>query len=191
MAAGLAPGPLLTLVISETLKGNYRNGILIALSPLVTDLPIIAFSALVLHILPDKDIFYGVISLAGGIFLVYLAFQNFKLKQGLELQNDERNSSLKIGVVTNVLSPHPYLFWVSIGMPTVYKAYDISLNTALLFIGGFYMMLVGSKIAVALISDRSKGFIQSKWYVWIVRLLGLLLFVFAVLLFLDGLSFIT
>ncbi len=35
--AGISPGPLLALVISETIKHNHKEGIKIALSPLLTD----------------------------------------------------------------------------------------------------------------------------------------------------------
>ena len=36
-AAGISPGPLLTLVITETIKHNKTEGIKVALAPLITD----------------------------------------------------------------------------------------------------------------------------------------------------------
>ncbi|MDY6953588.1 MAG: LysE family translocator, partial [Thermodesulfobacteriota bacterium] len=41
LSAGFAPGPLLALVISQTLRHNAVEGLKVALAPLVTDLPII------------------------------------------------------------------------------------------------------------------------------------------------------
>ena len=41
---GLAPGPLLALVLAQTLRHGPREGCKIALTPLVTDAPIIALS---------------------------------------------------------------------------------------------------------------------------------------------------
>jgi len=41
LSAGLAPGPLLTLVISETLQHDIKSGVKVALAPFITDLPII------------------------------------------------------------------------------------------------------------------------------------------------------
>ena len=41
LSAGFAPGPLLTLVVSETLRYNVKEGIKVALAPIVTDLPIV------------------------------------------------------------------------------------------------------------------------------------------------------
>ena len=40
LSAGFAPGPLLTLVIAQTLKHNVREGIKVALAPLISDFPI-------------------------------------------------------------------------------------------------------------------------------------------------------
>lgn len=40
LAAGVAPGPLLALVFSETLKYGKKEGVTVAISPLITDLPI-------------------------------------------------------------------------------------------------------------------------------------------------------
>jgi hypothetical protein len=39
LSAGFAPGPLLTLVISETLQHNINSGVKVALAPIITDLP--------------------------------------------------------------------------------------------------------------------------------------------------------
>ncbi len=43
LAAGIAPGPLLALVFSETLKYEKKEGVKVAISPLITDLPIVIF----------------------------------------------------------------------------------------------------------------------------------------------------
>jgi MFS family permease len=40
-AAGVSAGPLLGLVITQTLQGGWRAGNLVALAPLLSDLPII------------------------------------------------------------------------------------------------------------------------------------------------------
>jgi len=46
LGAGLAPGPLLALVIRSTLQDGAAAGVRVAFSPLVTDVPIIAIALL-------------------------------------------------------------------------------------------------------------------------------------------------
>ncbi|UCD33501.1 MAG: hypothetical protein JSV38_06465 [Desulfobacterales bacterium] len=41
LSAGFAPGPLLTLVITQTLRHGIKEGILTASAPVLTDAPII------------------------------------------------------------------------------------------------------------------------------------------------------
>ena len=60
LSAGFAPGPLLTLVISETLQHDIRAGVKVALAPIVTDLPIIM---LTLFILVKLSGFYKVLGI--------------------------------------------------------------------------------------------------------------------------------
>ena len=57
LSAGFAPGPLLTLVISETLQHDIKSGIKIALAPIITDLPIIILTLFILSKL-IKNVFY-------------------------------------------------------------------------------------------------------------------------------------
>ena len=59
LSAGFAPGPLLALVLSETLRRNTRAGIMVALAPICTDLPIIALSVLVLSRLSEYNHILG------------------------------------------------------------------------------------------------------------------------------------
>ena len=48
LSAGLSPGPLLTLLVTETLRHNSKAGINVAISPIITDLPIILLTVFIL-----------------------------------------------------------------------------------------------------------------------------------------------
>jgi len=56
------------------------------------------------------------------------------------------------------------------------------------FIGSFYVMLVGSKIILAVLVGRSKSFLSGTLYIYTMRFLGLVLCMLALLLFRDGLK---
>ena len=88
LAAGFAPGPLLVLVISETLRHNIKAGIKVSIAPLITDIPIIAISLLVLNRLANFKPILGCISILGGLFILYLGYESLKTT-GVELDLSE------------------------------------------------------------------------------------------------------
>ena len=189
LTLGMSPGPLLTLVISETLKHDKKEGIKIAIAPILTDLPIVLITLLILSKLTNFDPILGSISILGAIFIGYLAYENISIKK-IELDVSEaKPQSIKKGVIANFLNPHPYVFWFIIGAPTVLRAWDVSLFSAILFILGFYIFLVGSKISIAVIVEKSRSFLKSNIYVYTIRLLGIALLIFSLMFLIDGLKF--
>lgn len=188
LSAGLAPGPLLTLVISETLRHDVRAGVRVALAPMVTDLPIILLTLFVLSGLAGFHGILGAVSMAGGIFILSMGYESLRTT-GFDMKlQDAPRKSLRKGILTNLLSPHPYIFWLSVGGPTMAKALDRNFLAPAAFIAGFYFCLVGSKIALALLVGRSRALFKGRAYVWTMRLLGLALVVLALLMFRDGLQ---
>ena len=188
LTAGISPGPLLALVISETISHNKAGGIKVALAPLITDLPIVTLAFLVFSRYSQFSIILNMISFSGGIFLVYLAYECIKTKGlGVDIEKVGHKSLAK-GVIANLLNPHPYLFWITVGVPLALKAYQVNLTTLVLYFLAFYTLLIGSKIGVALLADKSKEFLTNNLYIWIMRILGLLLFIFAVLFFIDSIK---
>jgi threonine/homoserine/homoserine lactone efflux protein len=187
LTAGLSPGPLLMLLISETIKQNRKAGILVACTPLITDLPIVLISIFVLQAISDYHFILGIISVLGALYLGYLAFENIRLKHFDPDIDELKSKSLKKGIITNFLNPNPYLFWMTIGAPTVLKGYRTGILLSLCFVIGFYIFLVGSKIIIALLVDRSKALIKSSLYVLLIKILGLLLLVFSLVFIKESL----
>jgi threonine/homoserine/homoserine lactone efflux protein len=188
--AGISPGPLLALVFSETLKHGKTEGTKVAVAPLITDLPIVLFVLFILSNLIRHNSVIGIITLFGACYLIYLGMENLRILTGeLEVKLDGKDA-LKRGIIANFLSPSPYLFWLSIGGPMVFKSLEISALAAILFVIGFYSLLIGSKIGFALIVDKSKSLIKSRYYVYIIRILGLTLILFALFFVYEGLSLI-
>jgi threonine/homoserine/homoserine lactone efflux protein len=80
LSAGFAPGPLLTLVISETLQHNIKSGIKVAMAPFITDLPIIILTLFILSKLSNFHNILGLISLAGGSFILFMGYETIRSK---------------------------------------------------------------------------------------------------------------
>ena len=162
--SGLIPGPLLTLVITETLKQGVKDGIKIAVSPLFTDLPIILITILIISRFSNTNFILGFIAFGGSIYLLYLAYESFSFRGNDTSTAILQENIIKKGIIANFLNPSPYVFWLTIGAPTVLKAYNISIITASFFIIVFYSVLVGSKVVIAMITGKTKNFLNNRYY---------------------------
>lgn len=182
LSAGFSPGPFLTLVVSHALAYGIREGVKVALAPLLTDAPIILLSVLVLSRLTGSHAVLGGITLAGSLFLAYLAYDSCRTKGFDRNVRSAKPQSLRKGVMVNLFNPHPYLFWMTVGMPIIIKGWAESPFNPFFFLSGFYVCLVGVKITIAISVGGSREFLLGKTYVYIMRGLGVLLGFFAILL---------
>lgn len=179
----------MTLVVSQALTHGVREGVKVALAPLITDAPIILFSIMLLARMTDSDYFLAGVSFAGGLFLCYLAWESFKTGAFDLDDHPAEPHSVRKGVLVNFLNPNPYLFWFTVGAPIILRAWSQSVVTAGSFLAVFYVCLVGVKCFIAVVMGKSRQFLRGKAYTYIMRFLGVLLMVFALILFRNALHY--
>jgi threonine/homoserine/homoserine lactone efflux protein len=106
----------------------------------------------------------------------------------VKIEQDTSNAkSFRKGIITNFLNPYPYLFWLTVGAPILYSAYYNNILSIVLFLTGLYFSLVGSKIVIVFIVDRSKSLLKNTTYIYSVRILGLIILLFAFIFTKEGL----
>jgi threonine/homoserine/homoserine lactone efflux protein len=190
LGAGVAPGPLLAVVIRSTLEGGFAAGARVACGPLLTDLPIIAVAAVLAASLPDEAL--AGLGLVGGLFLLWI---------GADALRDDpapveaavggavggtASGSLRRGAVVNLLNPHPWVFWIAVGVPVLG---DGSTAQAALFLAAFYLMLIGAKLAVAAaLGAGRERLLRGSGYRWALRGSGVLLIAAGVLLAIEAIT---
>ncbi len=190
LSGGFTPGPLMTLVISETLKHGTREGLKIAMVPLISDFPIVAGSLLVISRFAKAETILGLLALAGAAYLVYLGLESILFRGRTPGSAEVKPHSFRKGIITNFLNPNPYMFWITVGAPTVLRAYEVNVTSSILFIASMYICLVGSKILTAVITGKSRDFLQSRGYVFTIRVLGAVLLLFALMFIEQGLRYL-
>jgi len=189
-SAGISPGPLLTLVITQTLKHGLYDGIKVAIAPIFTDIPIIILSVIVLSRFASIHLFLAVISFAGAAFIFYLAIESIKTGPiNIEL-GKESSHSIRKGILTNALSPHPYIFYLTVAGPLLLKGSKINIILPILFFCFFLLMLVGTKIFIALLIEKSRSFLKSSSYIYTMRFLGIILLLCALLFLKEGFGYL-
>jgi threonine/homoserine/homoserine lactone efflux protein len=178
LSAGISPGPLLTLVVTASLRSGLAGGLRVALAPLITDLPIIALSVLLVGNLPPAALRW--VGVAGGLVVIWIGGETIRSARKAILPGDvgtlaDPQRELWRGVLVNVLNPHPYLFWATVGGPALVSGWRISPWHALAFLVAFYLLLVGSKVLVAWLVGRQGGRLSLSWYRRVLVGCGLLI----------------
>ena len=182
LSAGMAPGPLLVLVISQTLRHGFAEGVKTALAPLITDVPIVAAAVLAVFTMRDVDLVLALLSLSGGLYLFYIAYETFTVTPPSTEDAQDVPHSIRKGAITNALNPHPYLFWMTVGAPTMVMASERGTMGPVLFVFFFYCFLVGSKVAVAAVVERSRHILAGRGYSFAMKIAACLLVIFAAML---------
>ncbi|NDD64754.1 MAG: LysE family translocator [Acidobacteria bacterium] len=189
--AGISPGPMMTLVISQSLRFGVREGLKISLAPLLSDLPILLVSWALLSRVAGFDRLLGLVSIAGAIFLLLIAVESWRAEPSTgpstgssAVQSDAGlPRSLSRGILANMLNPHPWLFWLTVGAPTLVTAGGW-LN-AVAFVTGFYLCLVGAKLIVAAVVGHYRQRLNPNHHRLILRGLALILAVIALRMIID------
>jgi len=189
IGAGVTPGPLLGLVITETLRKGWRAGVSVALAPLVGDVFVIACCLILLAQLPS--VVFAMLSVGGGFYVLFLGWETFQTLPTATVPTAEQAEhvlhSLRRGLTVNLLNPHPYLFWLTVGGPLVMQSYTQSAFGAIVaFLSGFYGCLVGSKVLLAVLVHGGRAWLHSRGYRLTLQISGGLLLVLGGMLVWEG-----
>jgi threonine/homoserine/homoserine lactone efflux protein len=162
LTAAATPGSLQTLLISETLLGGFKRGARITFAPLITDAPIIIAVLLILNQVPP--VVLSLLSIAGGLFVLYLAWSLLKQwRQGTQVTTTVESAQpigwkgLWRAAVVNWLNPNPYIFWTLVGGPTLIAALNQSAVDGVAFLVGMYGLFVGSMLIIAAVFHLARS----------------------------------
>lgn len=154
--AAASPGPMQAFLLSQSLKNGWLRTLPAALAPLISDGPIIVLVLFILAQVPETGL--RLIRIAGGLFLIYLAWGAYKnyrqvSSDKVEIKLDSSAQSLLKAALTNFLSPVPYIFWSTALGPILLQGWQESPTFGLAFLLSFYGMLIGGFALTILLFD--------------------------------------
>ena len=159
-AAGIAPGPLSVLVVSTAIQRGFSAGARIAVAPLLTDAPIVALGVLVATGVPDRMVSW--LSIVGGLYLIWLGVAEIRRSGEID-SADGAVGDLRRGFFANLLSPHPWLFWTTVGGPRAVEAWGRSPGSAVAFVAAFFISIVSVKLALAALASTTGSRLDETW----------------------------
>ncbi len=159
-AAAVQPGPLQTYLISQTLTQGWRRALPAAFAPLLSDGPVIVLVLLVLSQVPAWLV--QVLRLAGGLFLLYLAFSAAKtwraFKSPAGAQPVSARWSLLQATFINLLNPAPYLGWSLVMGPLLLKGWQAAPINGLALLLSFYSAMIFTTVGIMALFAAARQF---------------------------------
>ena len=190
LGAGITPGPLSSLVIHESLRNGWKSGATVALAPPVADVLVVGLVLMVLTQLPPTS--FSVLSLIGGGYVCFLGGETLRTPAPMRMAEEG-------GAGSRLLSFHKGFAGQPAESPSVHLLADCwgaardgttRATTCGFHIGafllGFYGCLVGSKVLIAVLVHGGRARLQGRGYRMALRLSGVSLLLFGLLLIWDG-----
>jgi len=178
---GIKPGPLLTMVIRETLSGGLRAGVWTAAAPIFTDGPLIIVSLLAASWISTRPSILLAISILGAAYLLKMGIECFSIEPpSSDLAEIDVSDSFKRGVLTNLLNPNVYIFWFLIGGPLMASVADEEPLAPVAYAVTFLVSIIIVKSMIALAFDRTRGNLSRRSYSIMLSLCGVAMIFFAI-----------
>lgn len=142
LSGAMAPGPVLTVTISETLKRGFKAGPLIVLGHAILEIVLLALIAVGLGPFFQHPVTTAVVLWAGGLVLLWMGGQ--MLMTNRRMSEDALNAKATdsvygpviAGIVLSVSNPYWIIWWVTVGMGFVTQSLQFGVVGLLCFYVG-------------------------------------------------------
>ena len=178
---GIKPGPLLTMVIRESLSKGLKAGMWTAAAPIFTDGPMIIASLFLAGWMATQPTVLFSISLLGALFLIKMGLECFSLEApDPENADTDASGSFKRGILTNLLNPNVYMFWFLIGGPLMASAAEQEPLAPILYAVCFLISIILVKASIAWLFVGGGSWVSPRKYRFAMVICGLAMLGFAV-----------
>ena len=177
---GIKPGPLLTMVIRESLSKGLKAGMWTAAAPIFTDGPLIIVSLFFAGWMATEPSVLLTISALGALFLTKMGLECFSLELPDPGMEGDASGSFKRGGLTNLLNPNVYVFWFLIGGPLMASASEQEPVAPVIYAIAFLLTIILVKASIAWIFVGGGTWLSPRRYRIAMVICGLAMLGFAV-----------
>jgi len=154
-SAAAQPGPFQAYLLAQSLRNGAARTLPVVLVPLVSDPPVIAVVLAVLAQVPAG--FLRALQTLGGGVVLWLgagALRAAWAPPPPDPAHAPPRGFLR-AVAVNFTNPNAWIFWSVVGGPILAEAWRAAPARAAIFLGGFYLLLVGGSAALVLLAAQA------------------------------------
>ncbi len=152
--AAAQPGPFQAYLLAQSARNGAARTLPVTFVPLVSDPPVIAVVLAVLSQVPAG--FLRVLQVCGGAFVVWLGVGALRAARAAATPEAARPPrGFARAVLLNFTNPTAWIFWSLVGGPILAEAWRAAPARALVFLAGFYLLLVGGSAALVLAAGQA------------------------------------
>ncbi len=197
-SGAMMPGPVTTLIVTESARRGFWAGPLVTLGHVLVELAIVVGLFFGLgDVLKDPSI-AGLIGLLGGLFLLWMGYGIIRAawtgQVTLELRNDGGSSTggnpVVAGVLTSLSNPYMLVWWSTVGALWLitFRGYGMA-GVVAFYLGHTLADWVWNSLVAMLIST-GRRFIGDRLYRGILFTCGLFLVALSIYFCTSGIQFL-
>lgn len=191
LSGAMMPGPMFSVCVSESYKKGFWAGPVMVVGHAIPELCLAILFALGLNrFLKDKTV-VAVISIVGGLFLVWLAYKVFsEVHHGLTIDLTARKEvgwgPLVGGLWSSVSNPGWIVWWATIGAQYIVLSLKHGIIGLVFFFVGHEMADLLWYSSVSFLVSRGRGRISDRIYHFVLYACAALVLVFAGIFIVSG-----
>jgi threonine/homoserine/homoserine lactone efflux protein len=182
-SGAIMPGPLLTVTINESYRKGFRAAPLLVAGHAVLEGSLVVLLVLGLDRVIHNTIFFGIVGLAGGAFLIWMGLgmvldvRNGSLHLDLKEHGKTRIGPFMAGLTTSISNPYWSLWWATFGLSYLLLSMQHGPAGVVSFYTGHVMADVVWYFLVALLIVSGKRFLSDRVYNYVIIACGAFLLV--------------
>ena len=193
LSGAMMPGPMLSVAVTEAYKKGFWSGPLLVVGHAIPEFILAVLFTVGLNRVLDNKTVVGVIGVAGGMFLVWIAARIFiDVHQGIALDLTEKREvdwgPVVAGIWVSVSNPAWIIWWATIGAGYILISLEYGIIGLVFFYTGHILADFLWYSAVSFVVSRGRGRISDRFYHGVLYACALLVAVFALYFMISGVS---
>jgi threonine/homoserine/homoserine lactone efflux protein len=192
LSGALMPGPLLTTTIGESSRHGPAAGPLLMVGHALLELALIALLFLGLAPFLKNSTVTAIISIVGGIILLWLAYGMFRSLSGLSINQATKPTQVgkrrlvAAGILVSLSNPYWTLWWATIGLAYILQARIFGITGVVVFFAGHIIADLAWYSFISLTVGKGRKMLTPIIYRGVVAVCALFLVGFAAWFLVGG-----